>query len=567
MFKNSLVLIFAAGLSLFPTNAFVHATTTVSSSQKKLETAHEKVSTRQIKIKTSDGTLFEANLGYIKVPENRTKAASNLIKVAFMQILSPAAKKSPPVFHFHGGPDDDAHLSNKIPASVIENLNAPELVTIDFSFRSRGYREYLDFSDVVIMDDRGMGLSRPRLTCTQNPSPTDFLKAEKDQTTKIMKILENCRDEHTQKGVDLNGYSLPEIASDFNDLRKALGYSKATLQGTSFGSQTAFTIIQQYPQHVERAFLTGLEGLADTYDMPSEIQTATQKLIAYANANEDVRNQLPNGDLGYVLKTIMERLEKTPKTLALELPSGEQQDLVLDPRTVSQLLLSLGTLRYRGDTPNLGSTGAAGILPLILALYYEAYDGLAAVLSKKFTVASDDAVFNAAALSIDCSSGLSQERRSQFIEEAKLPVSEILFTPLGFEGLVRGKPDTFCKAFGVADMGDIWRQEKYSDIPVLLVHGNFDGTTPPQNAQRAIKRFQNGKLIMVEGAAHYKLEIEYLSPAFKNIRTEFVKTGSLPNSLPDTITLPPIKFEILPTPAVWAFKLGLGNTLLKITSF
>lgn len=519
--------------------------------------------TRQIKIKTVDGALFHANLGYIEVPENRQVPTSNTLKVAFMQILSPAREKGPTVFHFHGGPDDAAHLAQKIAPEVMADLTSTQDITIDFSFRSRGYREYLDFADVVIMDDRGMGLSRPRLTCPENPAPVDFFKPETEQKNTISKTLKSCLAHFEQKGHDLSGYNLNEIAADFNDIRRSLGYDKVVLQGTSFGSQTAFTIMQKYPEHVARAYLTGVEGMADTYDLPSEVHTATKAFIRHANANPDVREQLPREDMGYTLRTIFTRLKEKPTTLTIETPDGKSQTLLLDNRTVSQLLLSLGTLRYRGDTPDLGSAGASETIPLILALYYEAYDGLAAILSKRLHAASDDTVTNAAALAIDCASGLSKARRSQFTRYPSTIPESAMFLPLGYEGLTPGLPDYFCSTLNIPDMGDIWRTEKTSEIPALFYHGDFDGTTPPENAQRAIKRFPNGKLVMVEGAAHYKLEMEYLSQQLKDIRTEFIKSGKLPENMPAIVKLPPIEFEILPAPALWGFKLGLGNLVLR----
>lgn len=520
---------------------------------------------RQIKVETIDGKVFTANIGYIAVPESRSISNGNTIKIAFMQIKSPAASNTPPVFHFHGGPDDRGYLSYKVPVELMNNLDSAEDVTIDFRGPSRNYREYLDYTDVIIMDDRGMGHSRPRLTCSENPHPADFLIEPKTQAENINKALSACFNEYKNKGVQLSAYNLSSIAADFNDLRSALGYQKVTLQGSSFGSQTAFTVIQQYPQHVARAYLAGLEPLGDSYDMPSEMQEATDAIIAHANANQSVREQLPNGDMAYTLRTILERLKATPQVLEIDTPQGGEISIYLDDRTASQMLLSLGMLRYRGDTSGDGG-GAANIVPLILALYYEAYDGIADVLKKRIYKPSGGSVFNAAALAIDCASGISESRKEQFLAESKLPASEILLSPFGLGGLVRGQPDYYCRNnFKVHDMGDAWRTEEPSDIPVLFYHGDFDGTTPPENARRAISRFTNGKLIIVEGVAHYVKEMEQLSPELKALRTEFVLTGNIPENTPSRVTLPPIEFSTIPTPALWGFQLGLGNLLMKIS--
>ena len=521
------------------------------------------IETRPIQIKTVDGTIFDANVGFIDVPENRKTPESRTIKVAFMQVLSPTRTSDTPVFQFHGGPDDNAHLSHKIPLDVMNYLDAEGPVLVDFSLRSRGYRDYLDFTDVVIIDDRGMGHSQPRLTCTDNPKPADFMKPTEEQRVLILSYIERCREEHAEAGADLAGYTITEVAHDFEDLRQALGYGKVVVQGSSFGSQTAFAVMKMFPDSVARAYLGGLEGLSDTYDYPIEIQDAVTALIHHANGNSALRRQLPRQDMGHTLKTIFTNLEERPRTIVIKGPNGEPAELLLDHRTVGQVLLSLGMLRYRGDTPPFDDGGASEILPTLLALYYEAYDGIAHLLAKELGADEEGVTLNASALAIDCASGVSPARRAEIATQGAALATDIMFTPLGFEGLVRGNPDFACEAMKVPDLGDAWREDTASSVPVLFVHGDFDGATPPNNAARLIRKFDQGKLIMVQGAAHYRLEMEYLSPELKEWRRSFVETGTLPDDLPQNISLPPIEFDTVPTPVLWAFKLGLGNQMLR----
>ena len=516
---------------------------------------------RSVQLKTVDGVTFDAYLGFLHVPENRSNPDSRMIKVAFMQVLSPAEGEKTPVFQFHGGPSDNAYLFKRVPIEVMENLEATDPVLIHFPFRSRAFREYLDFTDVVLMDDRGMGHSRPRLTCSESPKSRDYLQPADIQRQVISSFIERCAAEHTAAGADLAGYSLVEITDDFEDLRRALGYGKVVLQGLSFGSQTAFSVMRTYPESIERAYLAGLEGLEDTYDIPSETQQSLAQFISYANADPAVRRQLPKGDMGHALKTIFARLEKKPQTVKVK-NGGEEVSIVLDHRTVAQIMQSVGVLRYRGDA-GVGSAGSAEALPIILALYYKAYKGLAHIMAADMEHTDEEAVLNAAALAIDCASGMTPLRRVQIETDGAASAERIMFTPWGPEGLIRGEPNYFCQALGVPDLGDAWRVDMPSSIPVLFVHGDIDGSTPPGNAKRLIKKFENGKLIWARGAAHYLAEIEHLSPELVAWRTEFVRSGALSDDLPEEIILPPIAFETLPRPAIWAFKLGLGNLLLK----
>ena len=76
-----------------------------------------------------------------------------------------------------------------------------------------------------------------RATLHVPPRPTDRPLSLKDQVSYFEAFARKTVTEFAKSEVDLSGYNVKECAHDVDQLRKALGYKKITLCGTSFGSQ------------------------------------------------------------------------------------------------------------------------------------------------------------------------------------------------------------------------------------------------------------------------------------------------------------------------------------------
>jgi hypothetical protein len=100
-------------------------------------------------------------------------------------------------------------------------------------------------------------------------------------------------------------------------------------------------------------------------------------------------------------------------------------------------------------------------------------------------------------------------------------------------------------------MGDAFRAFARSDIPVLLVHGNWDAPTPIENMLTQLAYFPHGHGIVVHRGGHdgtfYQLRDE---PAAKNAVYAFLRTGDL-KGLPSEVMLPVPTFKVpgFPPPA------------------
>jgi pimeloyl-ACP methyl ester carboxylesterase len=108
-------------------------------------------------------------------------------------------------------------------------------------------------------NQRGAHLNEPSLVCPDDTAlirswAAQDLSAHERADLRIERLLE-CHDGLRAKGIDLSGYNTIETAADVNDLRIVLGYDQANLYGTSSGTRTILTILRTHPEGVRSAIL------------------------------------------------------------------------------------------------------------------------------------------------------------------------------------------------------------------------------------------------------------------------------------------------------------------------
>lgn len=174
-----------------------------------------------------------ARCGTVSVPES---AASGRM-IALNVVVVPAAKKPAgiPLFHFEGGPGVAA--------------------TDAAGFYVGPGAMYCATRDVVLIDDRGTGASNP-LRCPSLEHRSHLQNIYTDASGTKVPDVEACRDA-LAKIADLTAYSTPQIASDFDAVRQALGYDQFDIWALSYGTRLAQEYIRRFPSRVAHAVLVG----------------------------------------------------------------------------------------------------------------------------------------------------------------------------------------------------------------------------------------------------------------------------------------------------------------------
>jgi beta-lactamase class A/pimeloyl-ACP methyl ester carboxylesterase len=192
--------------------------------------------------KTNDGEEVESELGSLVVPENRRAPRSHMIELAFVRFKSTSKDPGPPIVYLEGGPGGSG-------IDAARGAAFPSLMALR------------EIGDVIALDQRGTGMSRPGLDCSRTWGlPLDRPGNPREIRRILKERLRACAQEMVDQGIDLLGYNTEESADDVEALRRALGAEKISLWGISYGTHLGLAVIRRHGEHTHRAVLTGVSG-------------------------------------------------------------------------------------------------------------------------------------------------------------------------------------------------------------------------------------------------------------------------------------------------------------------
>ena len=444
----------------------------------------------------------DAELGHLFVPENRHRPNSRLIELIFVRFKSTAQKPGPPIIYLAGGPGGSgiaAARGNRFPL----------------------FMAMREIGDVIALDQRGTGISKPNLNCREKIDyPVDKAPKREEVLELFRKQSRACAQYWREQGVDLTGYNTNESADDLETLCQALGAQKISLWAISYGTHLALTTIRRHEKIVHRAILAGIEGPAHTIKLPSNIQQHLANLDKLAKADPNLNQKIPS--LLSLMKTVLDRVEREPVTVEVTNPATNQKVKV----TVNKFMLQYLTSNLFG--------GGEGLLPRNYYLLSKGdFSGVAQLWLR--TIGSGVGLGSAMAFMMDCYSGISPERRRQIAREAnETLLGEIMDFPF---------PDV-CDAWGNPDLGADFRSPVKSSVPTLFISGTLDVRTPVSNAEEVRQGFHYSTHLIIEGAMHSD-PLFLSSPKIKDVILEFLREEPLSTT---RITLPPLKFTPLSEP-------------------
>ena len=450
---------------------------------------------------TIAGQKIDAQLGRLIVLENRNDPHGRMIQLTFVVLKSTATNPQAPIVFLAGGPG--------VPGiEQAKGTRAPIVLALR------------QIADVVLLDQRGTGLSKPSLACDERLDYPLDRPATRDGLLEAFKRQSRLCVEKTRASVDLNAYNTEESANDVNALREALGLNKISLFGGSYGTTLALTIIRHYGKHIDKAIMVGVEAPDQTIKLPRDGQTQLLKLAEICRNDPTVAPRIP--DLVGMLTTVTERLKRQPATVEVDEPDveGSKQKV-----TVSEFDLKLMTALTIGYDEGIREFPAA-----LYSMSEGDYSSLA-----KWALRFRRHRANVTQAVVDCASGVSAERWKQIQAEEKTAFLEREFDfPF---------PD-ICEAWGVRQLEPQFRSQITSDVDTMFVSGTLDGRTPVSNADEIKKGFSNSKMVIVEGAAHGD-RLFVGSSQIAEVMLDFLKGNPKPVT---QIVLPPIDFEPLKVP-------------------
>jgi len=224
------------------------------------------------------GVEHEAQCGVLRRPLDPTRADGPQIDIHVAVLPAIARNKKPdPVMFFAGGPGQSAiGLAGAV---------------------SRVLTRFLNRRDVILVDQRGTGLSAP-LNCEPEP-PTRSLSESINQGRQAS-VLQACRDSLQKLPYgDLRQFTTTIAMADADAVRRALGVDKVNVMGGSYGTRAVLEYMRQFPGSVRRAILDGVAppDMALPGSFSPDAQRAFDALLAScegSQADSTCRQRYPN---------------------------------------------------------------------------------------------------------------------------------------------------------------------------------------------------------------------------------------------------------------------------------
>jgi pimeloyl-ACP methyl ester carboxylesterase len=333
--------------------------------------------------------------------------------------------------------------------------------------------------DIVLVDQRGTGSSNA-LRCPSADSDDALADLTEAQ---IVARTAACRTQLEQRA-ELTEYTTARAVDDLEQVRAALGHERINLYGISYGTRVAQEYLRRHPAQTRSVVLDGVVPPDEPLgrDMAADAQRAVELIAQRCAGDAACHEAFPSfsGDLA----ALRDRLVGSPAAVALVHPIsgtevrgsyGEQafgqtvRLLSYAPETAALLPL----LVHRALDPGDVATLAAGAL--LVADPLEA--GLAAGMSNSVVCSEDLPFFTAA--EADAAS------RTSYLGATSAR-------------LLRAACDAWPRGQAPAEA----RTLVSSTVPVLLLSGEADPVTPPENGERVATALPNSRHLVAVGQGH-----------------------------------------------------------------
>ncbi len=432
------------------------------------------------------GVSTAASCGRLEVPENRSQP-DKMIALNVAVIKSNSKEKlNDPVLLLAGGPGQGAVDTF---ASIVKTFGS-----------------LLPQRDLVLVDQRGTGDSNP-LRCEIEAEDYDALN---DLTSDAWKDW--TRDCHDSLDADTRFYTTTEAIHDLEAVRKALSISQWNLYGGSYGTRKALTYMDLYPEAIRSVVLDAVVPQDEALGVAHEanLRSTLNRIFKLCEADEACAQAF--GDAEQQMWKLLDQLDKEPIKLRLQNSNtGEFEDVVM---TREYAVIALRMFSYAPET--------MGLIPLMVSLANHGQPETMAYQAQMMMSSLNQGLNNALEISVSCAEDV------PFMPE-NLGVENALFGENLFE-LMRAR----CEMWEADRVDTKFKQPVQSDIPTLLLSGEYDPVTPPENAEKTMQTLSNAQHLVAKGQGHIvstrgcmpKIVSAFIKDPETELKTECMKSFS-----------------------------------------
>jgi pimeloyl-ACP methyl ester carboxylesterase len=391
--------------------------------------------------------LVAAQCGRLAVPEDPQRPDGRRISLRIAVIPAARQPAAGALFYLAGGPGGAA--STEVP-TVDQLLGGVASVR-----------------DIVLVDQRGTGGSH-RLSCPPTAIRTEQVEA-------VAAYVRRC---FVRLGSEVRFYTTAVAMDDLDAVRRALGYGRIDIYGSSYGATAAQIYLRLHPNAVRTVML----------DSGSLLSVPVYERLA-VNAERALRAQLTRCSSEPACQRAFPRIRAELDTLLGRKATRTQafgHTVTLDADAVASTVHAL-------------SLEADGV-PLIPQVVHRAVRGDYAPLAREYV--------DRVGLGLDARARLAMSFEILCSEPwARFDPGSVLRSSAGsyLNAVAESRARLFARACrsvpkGVVPAGSDLPAR--TNVPVLILAGSADPQDPPANMRRWKTFFPNGRLVVVRGATH-----------------------------------------------------------------
>jgi pimeloyl-ACP methyl ester carboxylesterase len=387
--------------------------------------------------------------GYLVVPETYENASGPTIRLAVVVFKAAnSGSASDPLFMLQGGPG----------GSTIEIYT--QLLPL--------YPQFWRDRDVVLFDQRGTLYSQPALMCPEYDKMVldtlDVKLSDEESNKAFQDAMRACRSRLAGEGINLGAYNSRESAGDVDALRQVLGYAKIDLYGVSYGTLLAQHVMRFYPGGLRTVILDGVvpTNVNVFNNIPRLENRAFEALFSACSADTECNQNYPN--LRQVFYDTVDRLNANPVHIQLTDPDTNKTYASL--MDGDSLIGSIFQMIYMTE-----------LVPFLPRTIYDARAGKFDLIERIMSqLVFDRSTSYGMYYSVNCSEDGDVTPNPDDLKN--LPPEIVNVEKNNVEYYLQT-----CATWNVPALGSVMDEPVKSDIPTLLLSGQFDPVAPEEYAK------------------------------------------------------------------------------------
>lgn len=439
----------------------------------------------------------EVDCGFVRVPEDRSDRRSRTIEVHAAVVRASGDHPEPdPIVLLDGGPSFGAISDFALGAYLADS-------------------SMVDDRDLILVDTRGTGISEPRLGCPELDEAEvrsfysePFVNSDAHRIARV--ALRACWDRLVAEGVDPAAYTSAESAADLDALRRALGVDQWNLLALSADGVLGETYLRLFPDGIRSAVFDSAMSSHMTYPMDFDRGRVEllEKVFAECRANQACRARYPG--IRSLFYEWVDRLQADPVIVTLADFRPEPVRLEVDG---IGLLTDAPFMIYPGDP----FTPSSVILDSLDYIWRVTHGEIQQVYEELLGTGPlenghlDDFFAQGKTLSYVCHDLVGFTSHGRLVQAAHdIPpyapryLHEHYDLALGF--WIPVSP-AGCDVWDVGRAPGWQNQPVRSDIPTLVLAGEYDVGVPPYIVRQIDDRLSRATYVELPASAHLQLAV------------------------------------------------------------